>query len=51
MADTENKKVTQESRREFVKKMAYIAPAVVTLTALPSFASAGSGDTAPGDTP
>lgn len=30
------------SRREFLKKAAYIAPAVLTLSAIPSFASAGS---------
>jgi len=31
-----------ESRRSFVKKAAYIAPAVLTLKALPAFASQGS---------
>ena len=35
-------KVSQKSRREFVKKAAYIAPAVLTLAAAPSFARAGS---------
>lgn len=30
------------TRREFVKKAAYIAPAIVTLTAAPSFAKPGS---------
>jgi hypothetical protein len=30
------------SRREFVKKTAYIAPAILTLQAAPSFARAGS---------
>ncbi len=40
---SDENKTCQESRREFVKKLAYIAPVVVTLTALPSFASAGSG--------
>ena len=30
-------------RRSFLKKTAYVAPAIVTLSALPSFASAGSG--------
>ena len=30
-------------RRDFVKKASYIAPAIVTMTAIPSFASAGSG--------
>jgi len=30
------------SRREFVKKAAYIAPAIITLRAAPSYAKAGS---------
>ena len=34
-----------KNRRDFVKKAAYTAPAIVTLAALPSFASAGSGMT------
>ena len=32
-----------ESRRHFIKKAAYSAPAIVTMVAIPSFASAGSG--------
>jgi len=32
----------QVSRREFVKKAAYIAPAVITLQAAPMYAKAGS---------
>jgi len=35
--------VDLESRRKFVKTVAYVAPAIVTLSAIPSFASAGSG--------
>lgn len=31
-----------ESRREFIKKVAYVAPVVLTLRAVPSFASSGS---------
>jgi len=31
------------NRRDFVKKAAYTAPVIVTMAALPSFASAGSG--------
>jgi hypothetical protein len=31
------------SRREFLKKGAYVAPLIVTLTAVPAFASSGSG--------
>ena len=30
-------------KRNFLKKAAYVAPAVITMTAIPSFASAGSG--------
>jgi hypothetical protein len=42
------KKVAKEiskyraSRREFIKKAAYIAPAIITLQAAPSYARAGS---------
>ena len=32
----------KNSRRKFIKKAAYVAPAVVTLTALPALAQAGS---------
>ncbi|MBI5462521.1 MAG: hypothetical protein HY941_10085 [Gammaproteobacteria bacterium] len=35
------------SRREFVKKLAYIPPAIVSLTILPAFHAAGSGLTGP----
>ena len=31
-----------KSRREFVKKAAYIAPAIATMKAAPAFAKAGS---------
>ena len=31
-----------DSRRDFVKKAAYVAPAVLTLAAAPEFAKAGS---------
>jgi hypothetical protein len=31
-----------ESRREFVKKAAYVPPAIITLAAAPSFAKSGS---------
>ena len=30
------------SRRDFLKKAAYVAPAIVTLNAVPAFAGAGS---------
>jgi len=34
-----------QSRRDFIKKTAYVAPAIVTLKAVPSFAGSGSGYT------
>ena len=37
------------SRRDFLKKGAYVAPLIVTLTAVPAFASSGSGYTSDGD--
>jgi hypothetical protein len=33
---------SSQSRRSFIKKAAYIAPAVLTLKAMPAFASNGS---------
>jgi len=39
-----------ESRREAVKKMAYVAPFVVSLAASPAFASSGSGKPLHGET-
>jgi hypothetical protein len=35
----------QTSKRELLKKAAYITPAILTLTAVPSFAANGSGVT------
>lgn len=32
-----------ENRRQFVKKAAYVAPAILTLKAAPAFAKSGSG--------
>ena len=40
--ETKEKSKHKVSRREFVKKAAYIAPAIITLTAAPSYARAGS---------
>ena len=40
--DKENTNIDQ-SKRSFVKKAAYTAPVIVSMTAIPSFASAGSG--------
>jgi hypothetical protein len=34
---------SNESRRSFIKKAAYIAPVVLTLKALPSFARVNNG--------
>jgi hypothetical protein len=38
------KEKKQMSRREFIKKAAYIPPVVLTLAAAPAFIKAGSGD-------
>ena len=35
------------SRREIIKKAAYVMPLILTLVALPAFASAGSGNDTP----
>ncbi len=32
-----------DSRRKFVKTLGYVAPAIITLKAVPAFAAAGSG--------
>ena len=37
-----------QSRRDFLKKAGYVAPAVVTLSAVPAFAGSGSGYTSDG---
>jgi len=34
---------TQTSRREVIKKAAYMTPVILTLAAVPSFAAKGSG--------
>lgn len=36
---------TKNSRREFIKKVGYAAPAVLTIAAAPAFAKNGSGFT------
>ncbi|MFO1311043.1 MAG: hypothetical protein U1F41_03155 [Burkholderiales bacterium] len=41
IVSTQEKKPSK-SRREFVKKAAYVAPAIATMKAAPSFAKAGS---------
>ncbi len=35
------------TRRELIKKAAYVAPLILTFAVLPSFASAGSGENGP----
>ncbi len=37
-----NEPIDKPSRRDFVAKMGYIAPAILTLSVAPSFAKAGS---------
>jgi hypothetical protein len=39
------------SKRKFIKTAAYVAPAIITLKAIPSFASSGSAYTPPRDIP
>ncbi len=41
---------TQPTRREFLQKAMYVPPAILTLVAIPSFASAGSGSGTGGST-
>jgi hypothetical protein len=38
---------SQSTRREILKKAAYMTPAILTLAAVPSFVSAGSGKDEP----
>jgi hypothetical protein len=44
-----NKK--QQQKRAFLRKVAYVVPAVLTLKAIPSFASVGSGSNGKPATP
>ena len=39
------------NRRDFLKKAAYVAPVVLTMTAVPAFASSGSGYGPPDNRP
>ncbi len=41
----------KQSRRQFLRKAAYTAPAVMTMKAAPSFASTGSQDPTAADSP
>jgi hypothetical protein len=47
MGDTPS--AERETRREIIKKAAYVAPAIVTLTASPAFAQRGSWKPPRGD--
>jgi hypothetical protein len=38
-----DERADDESRRSFIRKAAYVAPMILTLKAVPAFASAGSG--------
>jgi hypothetical protein len=40
---------SSDARREFVKRAAYVAPAILTLAAAPAFAKAGSDKAAIND--
>jgi hypothetical protein len=42
MDDERRTSRTQAGRREFIKKTAYVAPAVLTLAVVPTYAKAGS---------
>ena len=43
MEKHETEKHFDKNKRDFIKKAAYTAPAIITMAAIPSFASAGSG--------
>ena len=45
---TKKSHVQQPARREFVKKAAYVAPAILTLAATPGHATVGSFKCEPG---
>lgn len=40
-----DQRIDDQSRRSFIKKTAYVAPMILTLKAVPAFASQGSGQT------
>ena len=39
----------QQSKRDFLKKTAYVVPTILTLKAIPSFAGSGSGQAEKGN--
>jgi hypothetical protein len=45
---TKESHLKQPARREFVKKAAYVAPAILTLAATPGHATVGSFKSEPG---
>jgi len=42
MSEESKKSVENDSRRKFLKKLAYVPPIIMTLTAVPSYANVGS---------
>jgi len=42
MSEESNRSVDNDSRRKFLKKLAYVPPVIMTLTAVPSYATTGS---------
>ncbi|MCW8855025.1 MAG: hypothetical protein OQK76_11790 [Gammaproteobacteria bacterium] len=43
MENNDKEQSVDTSKRNFVKKASYIAPAIISMTAMPAFASSGSG--------
>lgn len=41
--DSKSPTAVDEGKRSFIKQASYVTPAIITLAAIPSFASAGSG--------
>jgi hypothetical protein len=44
-----SQETSDTTRREVLRKGLFVAPAILTLAAVPSFASAGSGQNSQGD--
>jgi hypothetical protein len=43
MNKVKNVRTVDKNKRDFIKKASYTAPAILTLSAVPAFASTGSG--------
>lgn len=43
MKKTKNAHTLDKNKRDFIKKASYTAPVILTLSAVPAFASTGSG--------